>query len=50
MTKKKEKTHSEAYYDAGRNGWTPSTTIDDLIKDERVEKGMRLVKFAITLI
>ena len=36
MTKKKEKTHSEAYYDAGRNGWTPSTTIDDLIKDERV--------------
>jgi len=39
--------HNEHYYEEGRNGWTPSTTVDDLINPKMLlskEEAMKNMK------
>ncbi|MBC8437115.1 hypothetical protein H8D85_02205 [bacterium] len=36
--KKNEEKHNKHYWEKGRNGWTPSTTLDDLIEDGTVNE------------
>ena len=31
----KEKKHSKHYYEEGRNGWTPTSTIDKLKENQK---------------
>jgi len=44
MTYKKTKEHNKHYYEKGRNGWTPSTTLDDIANVTVVNPKMFLSK------
>jgi len=42
--KKKKTDHNDLYHEKGRNGWTPTTTLDDIVEVNLVNPKMLLSK------